>query len=199
MPFIQNDPDNTRRDMGAYYFDQMPETPLAFDPPNHTSTSFVADWSGTYGALGYHLEVAYDNAFSTYVPGFDPMQLNDTTTWYDVTGLSMDTEYYYRVSAYNTACTSNYSNTVTVSYVSVTELSNNPINIFTRENQIYLENTEILTSKSYVMIFNSLGQLLAKQSMTTGTNMIHDIGSGQIVIVKVVLNNLVYLEKILVR
>ncbi len=198
-PNSPKDPDSTICDMGAYYFDQMPEIPLALNPPNHTSTSFEADWTSTYGALGYNLEVAYDNAFSSYVPGYDPMQLNDTTSWYDVTGLSMDTEYYYRVSAFNTACTGDYSNSVLVSYVSVTESNDKPINIFTSDNQIYLENSEKITSESYVLVFNSIGQLLAQQSLKTGTNLIPSIGSDQIAIVKVVLNKDIYLEKVLLK
>jgi len=64
-----------------------------------TSNSFTARWSSVTGATGYQLDVATNSSFTNYVSGY-PQDVGNVTNW-DVTGLTKNTFYYYRVHAYN--------------------------------------------------------------------------------------------------
>ena len=55
------------------------------------------------------MDVATDNHFNTYVPGYQDLDVGNTTS-YPVTGLSPNTTYYYRVRVYNGCATSANSN-----------------------------------------------------------------------------------------
>ncbi len=197
-----NDPDGTQNDIGAYYFNQMPETPEAYYPPSYTLTGFMADWSSCCGALGFILDVATDTAFTSYVPGYENLEINDTTSWYDVTGLEPGHDYYYRVKTSNTACTSEYSNIVTF-YLppppSVTELEVYPFKLYSSGNELYLQTTGSINTESYLFIYNSAGQLLFSKSITTGTNHIPVNVSKQVVFIKIIINGELYQMKVLVK
>jgi phosphodiesterase/alkaline phosphatase D-like protein len=75
-----------------------------------TATSFTANWTSVSGASGYRLDVSPDKNFATYVPGYQNLDVGNTTS-YNVTGLKSNTDYYYRVRAYNcSGATSSNSN-----------------------------------------------------------------------------------------
>ena len=78
-----------------------------------TATSFTANWSSIGGATGYRLDVATDSSFVTYVPGYQDLDVGNTTSR-NVTGLTANTFHYYRVRAYNGNGTSPNSNVITV-------------------------------------------------------------------------------------
>jgi phosphodiesterase/alkaline phosphatase D-like protein len=78
-----------------------------------TASSFTANWRSVSGATGYRLDVATDRSFVNYVPGYQDLNVGNTTS-YNVTGLSARTTYYYRVRAYNGNGTSPNSNVVQV-------------------------------------------------------------------------------------
>ena len=80
-----------------------------------TSSGFVANWNASTGASGYRLDVSEASDFSSFVTGYNNLDVGNVTT-YPVTGLDADTTYYYRVRAYNTygaSGNSNNSNVVT--------------------------------------------------------------------------------------
>ena len=70
-----------------------------------TFSSFIAHWSSVPGATGYRLDVATNNSFTIYVPGYQNLDVGNVTSS-PVTGLSAHTTYYYRVRAYNGCATS---------------------------------------------------------------------------------------------
>ena len=74
-----------------------------------TLNSFTANWRSVSGATGYLLDVARDNAFINYIPGYQNLDVGNMTS-FPVTGLSANTTYYYRVRAYNGCATSSNSN-----------------------------------------------------------------------------------------
>jgi hypothetical protein len=52
-------------------------------------------------------------SFTTYVPGYQNLNVGNTTS-YNVIGLSAGTTYYYRLRAYNGCATSRNSNVIKV-------------------------------------------------------------------------------------
>jgi len=86
-----------------------PAAPTTQNATNVTASSFTANWSSVSGATDYRLDISTSNSFSTYVPGYQNLSVGNMTT-YNVTGLSANTTYYYRVRAYNGCATSPNSN-----------------------------------------------------------------------------------------
>ena len=75
--------------------------PTSTAATNILETSFTANWTGVTGAQGYYLDVATDAAFTSFVTGYENLDVGLVTT-YDVnTNLSNGTDYYYRVRAYH--------------------------------------------------------------------------------------------------
>ena len=90
----------------------LPCTPAAPNAQNATDvtvSSFTAHWNSVSGAIDYRLDVSTSNNFTTYVPGYHDLNVGNVTS-YPVTGLSANTNYYYRVRAYNGCATSPNSN-----------------------------------------------------------------------------------------
>lgn len=82
---------------------------------------FWASW--TAPAIGtvnnYVLDVSTNAAFSSFVPGYNGLSVSGTN--YQVSGLSLNTTYYYRLRANKTSVTGQggYSNTITINTGSV--------------------------------------------------------------------------------
>ncbi|MBM4171387.1 MAG: T9SS type A sorting domain-containing protein [Ignavibacteria bacterium] len=80
---------------------------------NVTGTSFTANWTAPAPAqviTGYYLDVATDAGFTAFVTGFNNLNVGAVVT-YNVTGLSANTNYWYRVRAYNASGTSGNTGT----------------------------------------------------------------------------------------
>jgi len=92
---------------------QLPGTFSASAATNITATAFDANWTASAGATTYYLDVATDNGFTNYVSGYNNLNVGNVTT-YNVSGLSCNTTYYYRLRANNSCGTSSNSNTITV-------------------------------------------------------------------------------------
>jgi len=90
-----------------------PAPPTALDATDITTSSFTAHWSSVSGAIGYRLDVSTKQSFSSYVPPYQDLDVGNSTS-YAVTGLNANTNYYYRLRAYNGNGTSPNSNVITV-------------------------------------------------------------------------------------
>ncbi len=86
----------------------VPAAPVSSAASNIAGTSLSANWAASTGATGYYLDVATDAGFTTFVTGFNNLDVSNVTT-YSVTGLTIATPYYYRVRAYNASGTSENS------------------------------------------------------------------------------------------
>src|SRR5437773_444664 len=110
-------------DVGAFEVGELPATipspPIAHPATSITSNSFTANWSSVSGATGYRLDVSPNSSFSTYVAGYQNLNVGNATT-HSVTGLNASTTYYYRVRAYNGAGTSGNSNVANVTTLTPT-------------------------------------------------------------------------------
>src|SRR4030095_7893808 len=76
-----------------------PSAPIAEPATYIASYSFTANWSRVSGATGYRLDVSTSSSFSTYVPGYQNLNVGNVTRR-SVTGLNPSTTYYYRVRRY---------------------------------------------------------------------------------------------------
>src|SRR5437899_677670 len=90
-----------------------PAAPHANNANQVTATSFTAKWHSVSRATGYRLDVATDSSFVNYVPGYQDLDVGNVTS-YNVTGLTANTNYYYRLRAYNAGGTSPNSNVIHV-------------------------------------------------------------------------------------
>ncbi|WP_396141904.1 GEVED domain-containing protein [Flavobacterium sp.] len=88
-----------------------PTTTTAATGPSFSS--FVANWTALVGATGYYLDVSTSNTFATFLPGYNNLLVGNVSS-YLVSGLVINTPYYYRVRAINSCATSTNSNTTTV-------------------------------------------------------------------------------------
>src|SRR5436190_2084043 len=110
-------------DVRAFEVGQLPATipspPVAHAATYIASNSLTANWSSASGATGYRLDVSPNSSFSTYVAGYQDLNVGNTTSR-NVTGLNASTTYYYRVRAYNISGTSGNSNVVNVATLTAT-------------------------------------------------------------------------------
>jgi N-acetylneuraminic acid mutarotase len=90
-----------------------PAAPRARNATNVTATSFTANWDAVSGATGYQLDVSTSSSFGNYVPGYQNLDVGNTTSR-NVTALTANTTYYYRLRAYNANGTSPNSNVIRV-------------------------------------------------------------------------------------
>lgn len=86
--------------------------PTSTSATSFAETSFSANWNTVAGATGYRIDVSTNNLFTTYVSGFQDLDIGNVLTT-SITGLTGGTTYYYRVRSYNISGTSSNSTTIT--------------------------------------------------------------------------------------
>ena len=90
-----------------------PAAPTTLAASPITSTGFTAKWNSTAGATGYYLDASVASDFSSFISGFNSLDVGNVTS-YLISGLSSGSTYYYRVRGYNTASPSANSDVRTV-------------------------------------------------------------------------------------
>lgn len=79
----------------------IPAAPTVYNASNITASSFTANWSSVPNMDYYLLDVSTVTSFSSFVPGYNSLQVNVNQISQSVTGLSPATTYYYRVRSEN--------------------------------------------------------------------------------------------------
>ncbi len=86
----------------------IPAAPTLYMPADRATdqpTSLSLEWNSSSLATSYNLQVSANNSFSSYIYN----QNVGSSTYYQVTGLSNNTTYYWRVNASNSYGTSGWS------------------------------------------------------------------------------------------
>jgi uncharacterized protein (TIGR02145 family) len=88
----------------------VPVAPVALNGSSITPFTFVANWQAVTGATGYYLDVSTSAVFAGFVAGYNNKDVGNVLLD-AVGGLTPDTQYYFRVRAYNEVGASDNSNT----------------------------------------------------------------------------------------
>lgn len=157
----------------------VPVAPVVSTAQSILCAGFTANWLASGNASSYSLEVSGVPDFSTLVSGYNPLVLGNVLS-HNVTGLTENTQYYYRVSGIN-ACGIGLSssvapvNTATLQ-ASVVISSNSPICI---DGTLNLSATGTYPGTSFTWSgpngFTSIGPSISKNQMTH-----QDSGSYQV-------------------
>lgn len=85
-------------DIDNILVDPIPSVPTSNAATAVGSAGFTANWSTVTGVTGYRIDVATDAAFTSMVSGYNNLYVSgQSTNSLNVTGLSANTTYYYRV------------------------------------------------------------------------------------------------------
>jgi hypothetical protein len=87
--------------------------PVAIAGSGATCSQFIANWNAYTGATSYLLDISTNTGFTTFVAGFNALNVGNVNT-YVVTGLAGNITYYYRVRAVSGCGLSNVSNRITL-------------------------------------------------------------------------------------
>jgi hypothetical protein len=85
-------------DFDNFLIDPIPAVPTSNAATAVGGTGFTANWTTITGVTGYRVDVATDAAFASMVSGYNNLYVSgQSTSSLNVTGLSANTTYYYRV------------------------------------------------------------------------------------------------------
>jgi autotransporter-associated beta strand protein len=99
-----------------------PAAPVSAAATNINPSGFTANWATSEGATGYYLDVATDSAFTTFVAGYNNLDVLNVATHVVAGTFSPSQLLYYRVRAKNSLATSTSSSTQTVTITPATAI-----------------------------------------------------------------------------
>jgi hypothetical protein len=86
--------------------------PVAISPGNINCTSILARWNAAQNATAYRFDLALDAGFTSFVSGYNDLNLTDT--FLNIPGLNVSTQYFYRVRAIGGCGATISSNTISL-------------------------------------------------------------------------------------
>ena len=115
-----------------YVAEYRPSPPTTITPINVSHTGFTAKWnySPSSNVIGYHLSVATDSGFTNHLAGYNDRHIG-LNNQYAITGLTQNTDYYYRLRAYTSNdCFSSWSNITNIKTWLTPTLSVTPSSLY---------------------------------------------------------------------
>ncbi len=109
---INNFPSNFSNTISATTLSM--QTPIAADATNVDLFNFTANWSTVEGADNYIIQISKDNTFKTF-----DIQESVSQTYYETTGLTPNTTYYYRVKTMKNNYSSAFSSVQSVNTTNI--------------------------------------------------------------------------------
>jgi len=165
-----------------------------------SDSSFYANWQMAPDANGYFLDVALDENYTSFVPGYENM-LVGSEPQYCVTGLNSNTEYFYRIRAVNDYDTGAYSNTINLTTLLGTGITNHNrenIRIWSTGKTIYIDVADGYGTKARCWVYSLSGQCLGSFKLIDGLNSIPLNVKRQPLCVKVSCRNKNFYKKVMV-
>jgi hypothetical protein len=102
----------------------VPPAPTAISASGVATSVFTANWASVSVATSYRLDVSTSNAFTTFVTGYQDRDVGNVTSW-QMTGLTPNAPYFYRVRAVNAVGQSGNSATIPVTTLLAETFSGN--------------------------------------------------------------------------
>lgn len=90
-----------------------PTAPQATAASNINSTGFTANWNVVGNATEYFIDISTNSNFSNFVAGYNDLSVGNVQSR-NITGLTFNTTYYYRIRAKNAVGTSPNSNVISL-------------------------------------------------------------------------------------
>ncbi len=147
-------------------FDYAAMIVIAGNATDITASSFVAHWQEAPDATQYLLDLALDENLSVFVPGFENFNVGNQLS-YEITDLTENTDYWYRLRAVNVHDTGAYSIPVNVNTLlgtgriiaekAVFQIHPNPVSDF-----VNIEFNLPQSSLVSIQIFNAMGTKVAE-------------------------------------
>jgi hypothetical protein len=186
-----------------------PDAPVSLDATIITPVAFQANWEAVEDITGYRLDVSLQSDFSTFIEGYENLNVGDVTD-YNVIGLSPVTTYYYRVRAVNGDETSESSTVISVLTLEDTSTSEKTAHIENLKLRVFPNPTSGLLiinlgssyqSEMTISIFTIQGQLVLRKDylntdqitidlhgLSKGAYILQTVINGEIITEKVTLN-----------
>ena len=165
-----------------------------------SDSSFYANWKTAPDANGYFLDVALDEEFTNFVSGFQNYDAGADTNLH-IAGLNSNTEYFYRLRAYNEYDTGAYSNTVSLTTLLGTGFINKlntSIKVWSTDKTVFIELPQNTGLETNAALYSLTGQLLGRTVLTDGINSIRMDIRKQPIIIKINAGNKSYCKKVMV-
>ena len=116
----------------------FPDEPVAVEATNENALRFTANWQPAEGAKSYQIDVASDQEFENIISDYENFDIGDSNS-VTITGLQLNTNYYYRVRSKSSHRLSDYSNTVQTTTLGIdqenSEISGSQLRVFADGNQ----------------------------------------------------------------
>lgn len=181
-------------------FDYAAMIVIADSATEVSETQFTAQWQSAPDATGYFLDIAEDETFNNYLPGYENYDVGSDTS-HILSGLSSSTDYYYRIRAYNAYDTGAFSNTTSIPLITnlnTTTFNVNDIKIWTANQNIYINLQKGNLENYKVYLYSLSGQELGNYHFKEEMNTIPVILNHKLIIVKVSLNDMNYCKKLMI-
>jgi hypothetical protein len=169
---------------------------IALNATLATSTGFTANWTTVTSATGYQIDVATDSAFTQILPNYSSKEIGEVNNL-TITGLSGNTNYFYRLrTKYGTliSCNSNVIS-VTTSTVGISNIeSEKPYQIIVNLNAISIKFCN-QNEKYKIELFDLAGKKIFEKQEVSNFQTI-PIKEKGIFVLKLTSNKIIFTEKI---